>query len=189
MRRIIVLLAVLAIVAAACSDDEPTAPSTTMSDMGEMSGMGDDMGGMAMNMGDPSATRADEVANADLSEATFVPLGSRPPGYDDITGMAWIARHDGGTTVTLELTGLEPGVDYISHVHEGTCAESGGDHYMFDPAGSEVPPNEIHLAFTSATDGSGFMTAENAQRADDDARSVVVHPVEFIDNKIACAEF
>ena len=52
-----------------------------------------------------------------------------------------------------------------------------------------MPPNEIHLAFTAAADGTGFMTAENDQTVGPDARSVVVHPIELLDNKVACAEF
>lgn len=50
-----------------------------------------------------------------------------------------------------------------------------------------MPPNEIHLAFTSTPEGTGFMTAENDRTAGPQARSVVVHPREFTDNRIACA--
>jgi hypothetical protein len=91
--------------------------------------------------------------------------------------------------VTVRLEGLKPGVAFISHVHDGPCAEYGGDHYRFDPAGSDAPPNEIHLAFEAAPDGSGFVTAKNDQKVDERAVSVVVHPRDLLDNKIACAEF
>lgn len=50
-----------------------------------------------------------------------------------------------------------------------------------------MPPNEIHLAFISTPEGTGFMTAENDRTVGPDARSVVVHPREFTDNRIACA--
>ena len=159
-------------------------------DMGDMDDGDVDSGDMGdMNMGDAVATRADEVAGADLVSAQFGLLDTRPPGYDDVAGNAWLARHDMGTTVTLELTGLQPGISYIAHVHEGTCAEAGGDHFKFDPNGSEMPPNEIHLAFVGADDGRGFMTAENHAVVGENARSVVVHPIELLDNKLACAEF
>ena len=188
MKRPMLLLAALALAAAACggNDAGPTSTSMAMDDTSEMGDMGD---GMAMNMGDPNAPRADAISGADLARAEFTLLDTRPPGYDAVSGTAWIARHDAGTTVTLELSGLQPGVEYIAHLHEAGCADKGGPHFKFDPDGTDVPPNEIHLAFEADGDGSGFMTAENAQTVGADARSVVVHPVEFLDNKVACAEF
>jgi len=52
-----------------------------------------------------------------------------------------------------------------------------------------MPPNEIHLAFTSDDGGNGFMTAENHQIAGLDAVAFVVHPADLIDNKLACVDF
>ncbi len=149
----------------------------------------DEMDGMAMNMGDPDATPAEEVPGAELASGEFVLLETRPSGFDDVTGTATIARHDGGTTVTVRLEGLPPGEQLISHVHEAPCAEDGGDHFRFDPEGSDMPPNEIHLRFDAADDGTGFMTAENEMVAGDDAVSFVVHPLDLIDNKVACVDF
>ena len=116
-------------------------------------------------------------------------LDTRPSGYDDMTGTAEMARHDGGTTVTIEVSGLQPGVEYISHVHAEPCSNNGGPHYQFEVGGSELPPNEIHLLFTADEDGNGFMTAENDLTVDERAVAIVVHPVDLIDNKIACADF
>ncbi|NND74570.1 MAG: superoxide dismutase family protein [Ilumatobacter sp.] len=145
---------------------------------------------MAMNMGDPDATPADDVDDAALARGTFVLLDTRPQGYDDAAGSAVIARSPAGTTVTVELNGLPPNVDYIAHVHAEPCApDNGGPHYQFDVGGSTVPPNEIHLAFTSDDDGVGFMTAENDAIAGVDAQALVVHPAEFLDNKVACVDF
>ena len=144
---------------------------------------------MDMNMGDANATAADDVEGAALARGEYVLLDTRPAGYDDVQGTAVIARHAGGTTVTTELTGLLPNADYISHVHAEPCADDGGPHYQFEVGGSEFPPNEIHLAFTSDDDGNGFMTAENAQIAGLDATAFVVHPAEFVDNKVACVDF
>lgn len=151
-------------------------------DMAEM-----DMG--AMNMGDPDATPAEEVLGAELVGGEFVLLDSRPSGFDDVTGTALMARHDGGTTVTIRLEGLPAGETMISHVHEAPCSENGGDHFQFDPDGSEMPPNEIHLLFDAAADGSGFMTAENDMVVGEDGVSLVVHPADLIDNKVACVDF
>jgi Cu/Zn superoxide dismutase len=144
---------------------------------------------MEMNMGDPDATPASEVAGAEVVTGEFMLLTTRPPGYDDVTGTAYMARHDSGTTVTVEVSGLEPGVEYISHVHAEACSNNGGPHYQFEVGGETVPPNEIHLLFTADEEGNGFMTAENAQTVDERAVAIVVHPVDLIDNKIACADF
>lgn len=187
--RYVASAAVLAMILAACGSDATT-DSTAMDDemaMEDEMEMGD--GGMAMNMGDPGATPAAEVAGADLVSGEFTLLDTRPSGYDEVTGTADLARHDDGTTVTVELSGLQPGVEYISHVHADVCASNGGPHYQFEVGGSETPPNEIHLLFTADEDGNGFMTAENAQTVDERAVAVVVHPVDLIDNKIACADF
>ena len=180
-----------ALLAAACGSDEAAPDDAAMSDMemdsAEMDGM--EMDGMAMNMGDASATRADDIEGAALATGDLVLLDSRPEGFDDVTGTAWIARHSEGTTVTVEIAGLMPDADYISHLHADVCANDGGDHYQFEVGGSEMPPNEIHLAFTADADGNGFMTAENDQIAGLDAVAFVVHPVELIDNKIGCVDF
>jgi hypothetical protein len=178
LKMMLPLLA-LALLAAACGSDS----DETSSEDAEMSDNAMD----EMNMGDPDATPAYEVEGADLTTGTFLLLDTRPEGYDDVVGEANLARHDGGTTVTIELIGLEADADYISHLHEGDCADNGGDHYKFDPKGSDMPPNEIHLAFVADAEGGGFMTAENHMVAEEDARSVVVHPVDLLDNKIACA--
>ncbi|TDC91188.1 superoxide dismutase family protein [Saccharopolyspora aridisoli] len=144
-------------------------------------------GGMQMNMGDANATPAKDVQGAQLRTNAFTLLPTRAPGTDQAAGTAWLAIHPGGTTVTLEMTGLAPNGKYMAHVHAKPCAEeAGGEHFKFDPAGSEMPPNEIHLAFTADATGRGFMTAENDKPAEA-AKSLVVHPAEFTDNRIACA--
>ena len=183
--------ALLALGLAACgsdTDSSSTAAEPVTTDMGDMNM--DDMNMGDMNMGDADATPADEVVGASLARGEFVLMDTRPAGYDDVAGTAVIARHTAGTTVTTELTGLEPNVKYISHVHAQACTdENAGNHYQFEIGGDTTPPNEIHLAFTSDNDGNGFMTAENAQIAGVDAVAFVVHPAEFMDNKIACVDF
>ena len=182
---------------AACGSDadnaQDAAPDSTDATQDSVADMDDmdegEMDQMAMNMGDATATAAADVTGARLTSGTFQLLDSRPAGYDDVAGTADLARHEAGMTVTLALTGLKPGVDFISHLHDEACSDNGGAHFKFDPDGSDLPPNEIHLAFASNDAGAGFMTAENSMTAGDSAVSIVVHPVEFIDNKIACAEF
>ncbi len=152
-------------------------------------------GGMNMNtaepmtMGDATATAAADVRNAELSSGVFELLESAPQGYENVAGNADLARHESGTTVTIELEGLPPNTEFISHLHSGSCSEAGGPHFMFDTTGPAMPPNEIHLAFASDASGRGFMTAENSRTVGTDARSIVVHPVRSTSAKIACAEF
>ena len=176
--RIAALAATAVLVVAACGSDDDSSEDvppgddasdeTADADDEAMDAMGDDAmadmdhSTMDMNMGDANATAADDVEGAALARGEYVLLDTRLAGYDDVQGTAVIARHAGGTTVTTELTGLLPNVDYISHVHAEPCADDGGPHYQFEVGGSEFPPNEIHLAFTSDNDGNGFMTAENA---------------------------
>ena len=140
-----------------------------------------------MSMGDPDATPAAEVEGADVTEGDFALLDSRPDGFDELAGTAAIARHD-GTTITIDFTGLEANSDYISHLHTGPCTEGGGPHFKFDPDGADVPPNEIHLAFTSSDGGDGFMTVENDMVASDEGQSVVVHLAGQGTERIACAQ-
>ncbi len=168
--------------------------------LGALAGCGDDdsqtaekasdMEGTEMStMNDPDATPADEV-DGDVAEGTFTVLDTAPPGSEDVAGQAWLAQNDDGTTVTIRLTGLEPGVDYVSHLHAQTCAEdNGGEHFAFDPDGVETPPNEIHLAFTADDEGTGTATVTNDQRVGDAAPAVVVHPADAMDNRLACADF
>lgn len=209
LRWIAPTVALLAVVAA-CGDDTASTDTTvetanqttatTIADDSEADGQevedsealddGEAMvDGEAMNMGDPDATPAADVPDAELQAGAFELLGTRPDGFEETTGTATIARHDAGTTVTVEFSGLQPEIEYIAHLHQGTCAENGGAHYMFDAAGPPMPPNEIHLLFTSDGSGVGFMTAENDQVAGPEGQSVVVHPVELLDNKVACAQF
>ncbi|MBM7518550.1 ThuA domain-containing protein [Nocardioides nitrophenolicus] len=48
----------------------------------------------------------------------------------------------GTATAKLDLTGLQPGAGYESHLHVGTC-DTLGLHYLNDPAGPGNPPNEL----------------------------------------------
>lgn len=117
------VLAALAALLAACGGQ-------TASDPG-YDGVRTDKGG-GMSMGDPNAVPADQVPGAELVSGRFGLLDTAPEGYQDVAGTAELARHDGGTTVTIELRGLQPNSRLISHVHQGRCSEGGGAHYKFD---------------------------------------------------------
>lgn len=168
-------------------DDGDAAPAAAQSAPAtSMPGM--DMGGM--EMGDPSATPAHQLAGAELAEARFALLDTRPPGADTVAGTAWLAQNDRGTTVTVDMTGLRPGQHYMSHLHAQPCAvDGGGPHFQFDPAGPVTPPNEIHLAFVAGPDGTATTTVSNGRKVGERAKAIVVHPADAMDNKLACADF
>ena len=140
-----------------------------------------------MHRGNPEATPADAIEGATLRQGTWLRLVTAPVAYMEVTGTAQLAVHEDGTTVTLRLEHLPPNQPYMSHVHVDTCKVLGGNHFKFDPQGGDRPPNEIHLAFTSQEDGSGFMTVENPHQAGEEARSIIVHQMED-DLKLLCAD-
>ena len=173
-------LAATALVVSGCGSEAPA------EEAGGMEGMSADQ--MA-SMNEPDATPADEVRRADLSAGEFTVLDTAPPGSDAVAGTAWVAQNKKGTTVTVRLTGLEPGETYAAHLHAETCeVDDGGPHFAFDPDGPEVPPNEVHLGFTASDDGTGEATVTNDREVGDAAPAVVVHPADSMDNRLACAD-
>lgn len=176
-------IAGFAVIAAACgSAVADIAPTTTTI---EIKDPGSDMGDM--QMGDTGATPAVETGG-ELVTGSFRVLESAPDGFAALTGTADLARHESGTTVTVDFENLVPDTQYVAHVHAGSCFDDGGPHYQFEVGGSVMPPNEIHLAFASHADGTGFMTSANPLVAGPDATSVVVHERTADAPKIACAD-
>ncbi|MBN0047430.1 superoxide dismutase family protein [Streptomyces actuosus] len=149
------------------------------------------MDGMSdMAMGDPQATPADKIPGAEVVKGTFALLDTRPPGMDDVKGTAWLAQGPKGTTVTVSLTGLEPGHHYMAHLHAQHCdADNGGPHFRFTEGGPTAPPNEVHLMFDADASGKAMTTVDNGKKTGTGAVAVVVHPMEAMDNRIACADF
>lgn len=140
--------------------------------------------------GDPNATPAHEIEGAELAQGEFSPLASAPAGTESVNGTAWLARHDNGTTVTMEVSGLQPDVAYMSHLHAQPCAkDEGGPHFKFDAQGSEEPPNEVHIAFTANADGKATTTVTNDNRKSEGAKSIVLHLADKDGTKFACADF
>lgn len=108
----------------------------------------------------------------------FELVKNAPPGFEQARGTAEIIRSEGGTEATLDVKGLNPNTEFVSHLHVGSCdqPDPGGPHFKFDLRGSDMPPNEIHLPFTSDAEGKGSAKATNDQRApDDEVKSVVIH--------------
>jgi Cu/Zn superoxide dismutase len=147
------------------------------------------------------AVAAPRAANVQRGEFTTLPDGEAM-GLD-IEGFAQIKRTTDGTAVKAVVRGLEPGTTYAAHLHNAPCSDPnpGGGHYMHDPAGPSMPPNELWLSSTDdptagITAGPGG-TAKGRGSADwvarPEAQSVVLH---FIPPggttaggpKIACAD-
>ncbi|WP_328504351.1 superoxide dismutase family protein [Streptomyces sp. NBC_00457] len=175
-----------------CSGDSAENTSDTSADAAAASASpSKSMGDMAdMAMGDPSATPADKIRDADVVKGTFQLLDTRPPGLDDVKGTVWLAQSPKGTTVTVSLTGLKPGDAYMAHLHAQQCsAENGGEHFQFEKGGATTPPNEVHLMFTADKSGMGMTTVNNTRKTGEEAVALVVHPRDAMDNRIACADF
>lgn len=130
----------------------------------------------ACGSSDESTTAGGEESNAVSGE--FAPVAEAPAEYSKVSGEAELERADGGTTVSIALSGLEPNMPYIGHLHSGGCdqADPGGPHFQFEKGGSEEPPNEIHLEFSSNGKGEGEAEAKSKREVPlGEAGSVVVH--------------
>ncbi len=120
------------------------------------------------------------AADATSVTGDFTSLADTPQAIAKLSGSAKLVRSDGGTDVSIALSGLRPDTRYASHLHAGACdqPDPGGPHFKFDDNGSEMPPNEIHLPFTTDADGDGRASAHNdATVPKGEGRSIVVHTV------------
>lgn len=134
----------------------------------------------ACGSSDSGTTEASGEENAPVS-GQFAPVADAPAGYSEVDGEAELTRADGGTTVSLSATGLEPKTAYVAHLHTGGCdqADPGGPHFQFEKGGSDEPPNEIHLEFTSNAAGEGEAEASSKREVPvGEAGSVVIHLAE-----------
>lgn len=128
-----------------------------------------------------SATFADSPSGAAVTyDEALVPVGAG--------ATVTATSGDGTTTVTLEVTGLEPNREYGAHAHTMACGADGkaaGPHYQFDqdPVSPSVDPtyanadNEIWLDFTTDDEGAGSASTETTWEfpADRRAESVIIH--------------
>ncbi len=93
------------------------------------------------------------------------PSGSPPPPPPepgpDVRGTAQLVRTETSTFVEVVVTGLEPGVTYDAHLHEGTCANPTSAHYKNDPNGPDAPPNELWPS-SDPTDPTAGLTADES---------------------------
>lgn len=184
----LLLVPALAACGSTAEDDATDAIQLTPADETESHDHGShDHGDMPGMTGDPDATPAHELPDADLVEGSFALLADAPDDAPEVTGSAWLARTADGTTLSVDLAGLEPGTEYTSHLHAEACEpDAGGDHFRFDPEGSDQPPNEIHLALPAGDDGAVATTISNPNPDSEGAASMVLHLADG--TKFACAD-
>ncbi|HST70066.1 MAG TPA: hypothetical protein VLI94_10455 [Solirubrobacterales bacterium] len=132
----------------------------------------------ACGSSDDSTTGAAAGEESQPVSGEFAPVPGAPEAYSIVGGEAELERSSGGTTVSISLNGLEPKTPYIAHLHVGSCERSdpGGPHFQFEKGGSEEPPNEIHLRFTSNAAGEGEAEVTSKREVPErEAGSVVLH--------------
>jgi Cu-Zn family superoxide dismutase len=113
-------------------------------------------------------------------DQALVPVGS--------TAVVDATEGDGRTTVTLDVTGLEPNRRYGAHAHTKACGATGADagpHFQLtpDPVQPSVDPayanprNEVWLDLTTDERGAGTATSTVEWEFPEDRRagSVVIH--------------
>ena len=137
-----------------------------------------------------AATTAETASHR--GEFTAVP--NAPTGIGRrVSGTAEETRKSRGATVSIRVSGLKPQTDYFAHVHTGSCGlpDPGGPHFKFDPNAGDLPPNEVHLHFTTDGSGNGADSTEVPKPLPDgQTLTVVVHQKgdEYTPAvKIACA--
>jgi superoxide dismutase, Cu-Zn family len=135
-----------------------------------------------------------EAARGVTAQGTFAAAPATPPTYDSTlvpVGATATVTADGdatSTSVTLEVTGLQPNRRYGAHAHTKPCGADGkdaGPHFQFkpDPVTPSVDPayannvNEIWLDFTTDAAGAGRATSTVPWvfPADRRAASVIIH--------------
>ncbi len=124
---------------------------------------------------------SNDESKSEVVSGQFELVSGAPADYQSLAGEASLERADGGTTTSLKVTGLEPKTAYVAHLHTQGCdqADPGGPHFRFEPSGSEEPPNEIHLEFSSDAAGSGKAKASSDLEVPlGEAGSVVLHEAE-----------
>jgi Cu-Zn family superoxide dismutase len=142
----------------------------------------------------PQSSAPAEQQNTVQTSATFAAGGGTATTYDEALVPAGAnasvsaTAGDGGTTVTLEVGGLQPDRAYGAHAHAKPCGPTGADagpHFQHeqDPVTPSVDPayanpeNEIWLDFTTDAQGAATTTStvDWAFPQDRRAGSVIIH--------------
>lgn len=139
------------------------------------------------------------AADHESLHGTFTTTSTGATAGYDIHGSAKLTVVADSTTADVNIAGLDPALHYGSHLHDGTCASGGGNHYRNAPAGAATPPNELWLSTSdnpvggidsnpggvAHASGSAPWTARLTSEQTN-ARSIVVHAPGGA--RIACAD-
>jgi len=146
---------------------------------------------LALTMGGLFAAELARADHRPVTRGEFHEFAVGASSGMDIGGDARMIRTGGGRTlVRIKVTGLDPGIEYASHVHAAPCGVGEADgHYMHVPGGGTTPPNEIWPGPITA-DRHGVARGDTVADfvAGEAAVSVVVHRPGPTPNKIACAD-
>lgn len=138
------------------------------------------------------ADKADKGGPATVTEGNFYPSGEEG---SRVFGYAKMVRHDQGTDVTVQVSGLRRDRAHPVHVHSGPCRVH-GPHYKHDPDGPGEPPNELwpssdpddpRAGLVSDGEGHGTARATASWTARPEAASVMLHDPRT-DEMMACAD-
>lgn len=109
-------------------------------------------------------------------------------GEGAITGRATLKiTSEGMSSAKVMIRGLASDTAYSAHVHNKSCSEGGGAHYLQTVVDGDVAENGLFPYFTTNTNGYGVGMAEQNFVVRADARSVVVHE-PGTGARIACAD-
>jgi hypothetical protein len=119
---------------------------------------------------------------------SFKPTDTGIALYGTLSGRAILeTSKEGVTTASVVMSGLKANTTYSNHVHNGLCANAGGDHYLHEIHGSDNAVNGMFPVFTTDANGQVRYTLSANKIVRPDARSIVIHePGTGV--KIACAD-
>jgi Cu-Zn family superoxide dismutase len=157
---------------------------------------------VVIHRSDPAVMPAPKVACADLvrveaylpykTEGTAKLTQAGMTKFPMLTASATMTRTLPTTTeATVTVSGLGKSTMYGIHVHELSCASSGGgSHYKIDPTVTmAMETNEIWLSLTTDGSGAGMKTTSvTTHLARPEAGSIVIHDSDTMGTRLACID-
>ncbi len=157
---------------------------------------------VVIHRADPAAMAPPRVSCADLvrvepyppfkTEGTSTLTTAGTSKFPMLTAMASMTRTLPSTTLaTITVSGLGKSMMYGIHVHELSCASSGGGgHYKVDPTvTTSMQANEIWLSLMTDASGAGMqMASVTTHLARPEAASIVIHDNDAMGTRLACID-